>query len=47
MGSSSAARARLVSGPMAMIVIVSGGWERRVERIWEGAGVEVGVKLGG
>ena len=43
-GDSEAARAKFVSGPMAMRVMVSGGFESRIERISKWAGAEEGVK---
>ena len=43
-GDSEAARAKFVRGPMAMRVIVSGGFESRIERISRCEDAEEGVK---
>lgn len=43
-GSWEAARAKFVSGPMPMRVMVSGGWESRICRISRWEGEEEGVK---
>ena len=43
-GSSAAARAQFVSGPMATMVMVSGSFSRKIRRISWCAGREVGLK---